>query len=176
MRHAQSEYNVNSLINQDPKIKVNITEMGKKQAREVGKELKKKNFEIVFVSDFLRVKQTAELVKGERKIEMIIDKRLNEFKLGFEGQSAEVYYDLRRKSGNVLNYKGNENSESFVDLVNRVKGFVNYLKENKERYSCVLVVTHEAVIQALKVILLKIDEKKAYLTPFGNCKYFEVKI
>ena len=68
MRHAESEYNVKSFISQDPNIKVGITEKGRKQALEAGRKLRDLDFDIIFVSDFLRTQETARIVKGDRDV------------------------------------------------------------------------------------------------------------
>ena len=175
IRHAQSEYNVKNLVNQDFKIKVDITEYGRRQAKEAGKKLENEKFDIIFVSDFLRTQQTAKIVLGEREIEIKVNKKINEIKLGYEGEDAELYRKDRRTSGMKINlFKKSEELESFHDVKLRIEKFVNWLKN--EKYKIVLIVTHEICCQCARSIFEGILEEEAFSTPVGNCEFFEYEI
>src|SRR3989344_6091334 len=132
MRHVESEYNVKDLINQDSSVKVRITKKGWKQALEAGKKLKDMDFDIIFASEFLRVRETAEIIRGKRDVEIKIDKRINEIKLGFEGKGAENYRRARMESGEKISmFKVSIELENFYEVRKRVEKFINWLKLQK---------------------------------------------
>ena len=175
LRHAQSEYNIKNLINQDSKIKVNITEKGKKQAIDAGEKLKNDEIQVIFASEFLRTQQTAENVRERRKIEIKVDKRINEGKVGYEGKDVKNYREDRGKSGMKINkYKKSEEFESFHDIKLRVENFIKWLKG--ENYDCVLVVTHEICCQCARSIFENISEEEAFSVPFDNCGILRYEI
>ena len=175
MRHAESEYNARDLINQDSKINVHITEKGKKQALESGEKLEDRGFDIIFVSEFLRTQETARIVKGERDIEIKIDNRINEIKLGFEGENSENYRKVRGESGEKINlFKVSRELENYHDVKLRIEKFVNWLKN--QRYGNILIVTHEICCQCVRSIFEGTSEEIAFSSPVGNCEYFEYGI
>ena len=86
LRHGQSEYNIKHLINQDPNIRVYITAKGKKQIADVAKKLEGIEFDAIFVSEFIRTKESAEIINSDRNIPIVIDRRINEERIGMEGK------------------------------------------------------------------------------------------
>ena len=173
MRHAQSEYNAKDLINQDPKIKVNITEKGIKQAKKAYNKLKNEKFDIIFISQFCRTEETAVIIKGERKAEIKVDNRTNEVKLGYERENAENYRKDRRVSGRKINlFKKSEEFESFHDVKIRIEKFIDWLRN--EKYEKVLIITHEICCQCARSIFEGISEEEAFSTPFENCGILEL--
>jgi len=175
MRHAESEYNVQDLINQDSSVKVRITGKGRRQALEAGKKLKDLDFDIIFVSEFLRTQETAKIVCAERDVEIKIDKRIDEDSKGFEGENVENYRKARRESGEEINlFKASKELESFHDVKLRIEKFVNWLKTQK--YKNVLIVTHEICVQSARSIFEGISGEEAFSSSIKNCEYFEYEI
>lgn len=54
IRHGQTNYNVKTLCNSDPKKRVYLTKLGKRQIEDVARKLKNKNIKIIFVSELPR--------------------------------------------------------------------------------------------------------------------------
>lgn len=171
MRHGESEYNPERRINQNPKIKIHLTEKGKMQARKVGRKLSRVNFNIIFVSDFLRTQETAKIINGKRKIKIIVDKRINEIKTGFESLSVDVYNLYTKKDWLKFKLKG---KESYLDVKARLGNFIEYLKT--KRYENVLIITHESVLQCAFMILGKMADIKGRKKKVKNCEYFVFEI
>lgn len=169
MRHGESEYNVKKLINFDPSVPVHLTENGKKQAEEAAGELKHIRFDAICSSEFPRARETAEIAGEGRDLEIKIDKRLNEVKFGFEGKYYLEYIEQRNKSGDIINFK-TEGGESFLDVKARVKQFLEDLK--KENYARVLIVAHEAVVIAARVIFNELGDEDSLMTNVKNAEYF----
>ena len=171
IRHGQSEYNVNRLINQNPKIKVNLTKLGIRQALLAGEKLSKINFDVIFSSEFLRTHETAKLIKGSRKTGIILDKRISEIRLGFEGLPVQIYN--AQAKNDLLNFKL-KGKESWMDVKKRVAGFVDFLKG--ESYDSILVVTHEVVVQCALSIFGKLSDIEARKKKIKNCEFFIFEI
>ncbi len=173
MRHAESAYNPGRKINCDKNVKIHLTMHGREQAEKIGKKFGKIQFDIIFVSEFIRTKETAEIINKHLKTVIGIDKRLNEIDLGFEGKHADEFWKAARKSGDILNFKL-KGKESFLDVKKRVKEFLQGLK--KENYERVLAVTHEANVMSARTIFRELTDEEAFTTPIKNCeiKMFEL--
>ncbi len=170
MRHGESEYNVNRLVNGNVKVKVPLTELGIEQAREAGKKLANKKIEVIFASPFLRTLQTAEAVNRYLNVKIIVDKRLREINFGFEGKNVEEYREMRRRSDIVTVKFRLMGKESFLDVKKRAKSFIAWLK--KQDYENVLIVGHEIIVQSAFAILGKMSDEKAFSTSVKNCECF----
>ena len=153
MRHGQTEYNVKNLINCTPSEIIPLTKKGREQVENVRKKLAGAKFDVIFVSEFLRTQETANIL-NRSNVPIKIDKRLNEFNSGLEGQNIQMFVDERKKSGKSrMDFKLDDTRENLGDVKKRVKDFLDDLKD--ETYQDVLVITHEAVILAAMAILEK---------------------
>ncbi len=173
LRHGQYDYNLKRVINQDKKIKIGLNETGKKQAFEVSGKLKRKKIELIFCSEFLRARETAEIINKVLGAKIKFDKRVNEFKAGreFEGKTTRFYLD--KEAGNKYNFK-TKDGESWNELVERLSEFLNSLK--KKKYECVLVVSHEWPIMAAREAVFKLSNYEARNSRVGNCELLEFEL
>lgn len=138
IRHGETNYNVQGLHNSDPSVDVHLTEKGISDARRLADDLRRIQFDAVYVSEMPRTLQTAKLILEELPKHFYTDSRLNDIDTGFEGRPVEEYHRLRDASDDVYTYRfdGHESSE---DVFNRVKDFLNFIKE--QDYDNVLIVT-----------------------------------
>ena len=154
VRHGQSEWNVKELLQGHTDIPLNKT--GEKQARQLAKKLNQINFAMVFSSDLLRAKRTAELIVLEKKIAIKTTKALRERYFGrFEGIKWRENKEYQVLINNFLNLskeerykkKPYEGTESDEELISR---FITFLREVAVAYrnKNVLVVTHGGVMRA----------------------------
>ena len=171
LRHAQSEYNVKDLVNQDPKLKVSLTRQGEREAMRVAQKLRDLKIDIIFVSEFLRTQQTASFINKFHNVRIVVEKRITEPKLGFEGKSAAEYE--RAAAREPFNFKL-RGYESWHDVVERVKEFLNFVK--KQNYNCVLVVSHDWILRATNKIINNLGDKEALFRPFANCELLEFEL
>jgi broad specificity phosphatase PhoE len=171
LRHGESTYNVKGLINQDKNIPVHLTSKGKKQASEVGRKLFGVGFDAIYRSEFLRAKETAEIASRNWKVPVFVDERLNEAKVGFEGESAEEFRLDSLHDFYKFKVKG---QESWLDVKKRIKSFMKDLK--KEKYKTVLVVSHQWPVEIAYEIVNKISDKAAREKYIGNCEFYELEI
>jgi len=146
MRHGQAESNLKNRIVSN--IKTNhspLTEKGKKEAFLTAKKLKNKKVDLIFSSDFLRARQTAELVAetiGLDKKKIVFDKRIREINTGiFDGGSPEKYHNYFSSQLEKFS-KIPPEGENLIQLKQRV---MNFLEEIDSRYrgKNILIVCHE---------------------------------
>jgi len=126
-----------------------LSELGKRQSMELRELLKDKIFDVVYCSDLKRATDSAEIVFGDRKIQIIKDKRLRECNYGDLTKE-----DSKKMSSLTLEYidKPFPNGESYKDVERRVKGFLyDLLKDCSEKH--VAIVAHRAPQLALEVLL-----------------------
>ncbi|MBI2430813.1 MAG: histidine phosphatase family protein [Candidatus Levybacteria bacterium] len=97
---------------------------GKPPIEKMANYLKKIPSQFNVCSEFVRCRQTAAIVTKKTGKKFTFDKRLNEY-----------------------------NEESFNDLRDRVKDFLQYIE--KSNYQSVLICTHGAVIAAIKNLVLR---------------------
>ncbi len=144
MRHGQAENNIKNVLNGN--IKTNhlaLTETGQEQVKQAVAKLTKEKIDLIFASDFLRTKQTAEMAAealGMDKNKIVFDERLREIFTGvLDGQSDEEYRNFTS-----LEERFNlapENGETLNRVKNRVTEFI-YELEQKYKNRNILVVSH----------------------------------
>lgn len=143
--------------NQDKKCsdwkQVELTDLGKEQALNLGKINKDIKFDIIFTSDLVRAIDSANIAFPNQK--KIIDKRLRECNYGdYDGESKELvvyekYIDDQFPNG-----------ESLKDVEKRINSFINDIKKEYAGKS-IAIVAHRAPQLALEVLTKNITWKEA---------------
>jgi broad specificity phosphatase PhoE len=91
-RHGESEYSARQLVNGDPGVRCPLTEAGRAQARALGEALRDERLDLVAVTEFERVRETAELALAGREVPVLVVPELNDPRVGsFEGTSLDEY-------------------------------------------------------------------------------------
>ena len=125
-----------------------LSEMGKKQAKELGKLVSHKRFDIVFCSDLTRAIISAKLAFVDKYL-IIPDNRLRECNYGdFTRQSAKGFKNDMAKYVELPF----PNGESYKDVEKRIADFLNFIKQNYEGKH-VAIVAHQAPQLAIEVLL-----------------------
>ena len=173
-RHGQTDWNVAGKIQGITDIELNET--GVKQAETTREKLLNENIDVIISSPLKRARKTAEIIKGERNIPLIIDNGLKERCFGkFEGKTREEFdFD------EIWNYKLNkqyEDAESTGELFERVHGFLNKIKEEYNDKT-VLLVTHGGITVPVIAYFEGIPEGTEVLTGLGmaNCEVREYEL
>jgi alpha-ribazole phosphatase len=92
VRHGESEFSVRALVNGDPSVACGLTELGRKQARQLGERLAGEPIGLCVVTEFARTTETAELVLAGREVPRLVVSELNDpFYGGFEGKALADY-------------------------------------------------------------------------------------
>jgi 2,3-bisphosphoglycerate-dependent phosphoglycerate mutase len=91
-RHGESEYSAKQLVNGDPGVSCPLTEAGREQARALGRILALEQIDLCAVTEFERVRETAEMALAGRDVPFVVVPELNDPRYGeFEGGSLNVY-------------------------------------------------------------------------------------
>ena len=91
-RHGESEYSARQLVNGDPGVSCPLTEAGRAQARALGEALADESIDLCVVTEFERVRETAELALHGREVPFLVVPELNDPRYGeFEGGSLDAY-------------------------------------------------------------------------------------
>ena len=88
------------MVNGDPVVACPLTTAGRAQARALGVALADEPLDLVAVTEFGRVQETAELAVGARALPVLVVPELNEPRFGeFEGGPFAAYGDWAWRSG-----------------------------------------------------------------------------
>ena len=155
IRHGETDWNIVKRLQGATDIPLN--ENGEALARETAEGLKEIPFDMVFTSPLKRAYRTAEIVKGNREIPLIIEERIREICFGdYEGlvSKSEGYSipdpDFKFFFTKTDCYKTPPNGEPIESLLERTNEFLEELKKRKDlKDKTILVSTHGAAVRAL---------------------------
>jgi len=150
MRHGEAESNLEFRISSRVEDIDHLTEEGKKQVLNAVAKLKDEKIDLIISSDFMRTKETVEIVKKELQIKdghSIFDTRIREINRGdFDGETWKEYYGSHEEK-DWYSYIP-ESGESCKDVKLRMLNFL-YEIEEKYRDKNILIITHEGPIRLL---------------------------
>lgn len=178
IRHGQTDWNINELIQGQKDIPLNET--GEQQAQEIAKTLKNIQFDAAFSSDLLRAKRTTEIVALEQNIIVQTTKLLRERQLGnFVGKSLKLLKTIEEEY-NILTekekeeYKKHHGIESTEEMVNR---FISFLRETALTHlqKTVLVGTHAGMMSVLLLHLGYCTREQLQAGAIKNGGYIKVQ-
>ncbi|CAK0779527.1 Phosphoglycerate mutase [Gammaproteobacteria bacterium] len=148
VRHGESEANVAGVISDDPIRPVALTDRGRNQARMVADQLSHIPFIRAYASEFLRARQTAEILLLRQACPLHIDARLNERKSGMDGLPVERFNGLVRPDPIGIRPPG---GESFLEQMERLRAFLEDIA-TVQPDGPVLAVSHENPILAALIL------------------------
>jgi broad specificity phosphatase PhoE len=145
MRHGETKYQAEGkdyyLYSREEQMDLSITEDAKKVIENRATELKEKNIDVIYCSDYLRTRQTAEIVSRVINAEVVLDKRLRDINFGiFSGGNSRdfsEYFSSRIKRFSERPLEG----ESWGDVRKRLIEALNEIEE-KNKDKTILIVTH----------------------------------
>lgn len=146
VRHAQTNFNLLKLANSDPSVDVHLSEEGVAQAELLAELLRDVSYDIVYISELPRTRQTAEIINKYHNKELIVDGLLNDNSTGFESKSVQDWLDALDLSEDRFAASFNS-GESLNQASDRAKKFLDELKG--KNYESILVVTHGFLSQAI---------------------------
>ena len=161
IRHGEAETNSNDTLS-SKYDGYPLTEHGRAQISETAAQLDGVEFSKAYSSPLLRARQTAEILVGERKLDIQIDERLRERGMGdMEGKSAQkgnwIIPMLRKREYSM-------GVESFESISERAYSFLQGLEGDGN----VIVATHESPISMLACRILGFDEFTGKGIKVGN--------
>lgn len=174
VRHAETEYNTKQLA--QGHLDSPLTERGINGARARAEKLRDIEFDLIFSSDLLRAKRTAEIIKLERQLEVKTTEMLRERYYGpFEGKPGHLLSEFReflvklKEAG--VDISKNSPVESDESLVTRL---LNFIRETSYAYpgKNILAVTHGGVI---RIFLMHLGYKSLTRKAVENTGYVKIE-
>lgn len=144
---------------------VELNELGKEQAVNLGKVTKDLKFDVVFTSDLVRAIDSSNLAFPE--YEKKVDERLRECNYGdYDGESKKlVVYE--EHIDNPF-----PNGESLKDVEKRILDFINYVKKDYKGKT-IAIVAHRAPQLALEVLTKNLSWKEALENDWRKTKSWQ---
>lgn len=165
VRHGQTDWNEKGIICGRTDLPLNRT--GERQAQLLAEKLENKGakIDLIIVSPLLRAQQTATAVAERLNIPMETDERLIEQNFGiYEGVADDNVAFLRNRHNFAFRYpKG----ESMMQMAYRLYGFLDALKERKDKRS-VMLVSHGSACRILHTYFEDIDNEAFYRWKMEN--------
>ncbi len=171
IRHGETEWNTEKRLQGRSDTKLN--EYGIHLAKVTAEALKDVDFDAIYSSPLNRACTTAEIIRGDRKLDILTDERLMEMSFGeFEGMPASEVPDSFSAFFEAPDkYIPMGNGESFDDVIARTGSFINdVIIPNSEKIKGMLLVAHGALNNALALHFLHRDVKDYWAGVFPrNC-------
>ena len=154
-----------------------ISEEGNLKAQKLISYFSDKSIDKIYVSEYIRTKQTIKYVAEKKKISPIVDSRLNEIDNGLiEGLSEQV---LQQKYPDVWNaFKDRDRDfqfpkgESGEDARKRIMSFFKDKQGSKED---VILVSHDGLIRLLLCYILGIAVYRRWDFQVDACGIMEIE-
>lgn len=172
MRHTQSIGNEKKLL--DSILDYGLSEKGKMQANNLVGVLEKYNFDLIIVSPLKRTRETIKPFLQKHKIKLIVSDLTLERDGGvFIGKSQDAIKEFCEKNNLDRVSFEPEKGESILDVFERARKFVKYLKENY-RNENILIVGHKNFLRCLEIAITEKDIMKFYSNePLENAEIKE---
>jgi len=160
LRHGEAISNKENFMSSYPeKTRNPLTENGKKQIQKTIPELKKKNINLIFSSDLLRTRQTAEIVAENLKLDINFDKRLRECNTGIFNSKLIKEWEGYFKNQDEKFKKRPPQGENREDIKKRVLDFIKNI-DQKYKNKNILIISHEDPLFILSGVIKKFSDKE----------------
>lgn len=157
IQHTQSIHHTNGMVGSWTDW--DLSELGIQQANNIGKNLKKQLSDkkyVMYASDLLRAKHTAEIIGKHLGIKPIFVTELRERNLGkCVGKSVEWLKDNMERQEKSVDDKMFSDAESRRDEWNRLLPLFNELITNK--YENIIIVSHGDLLSVFNTMWLGMD-------------------
>ena len=171
IQHTQAEHHVKKMIGGDTDWP--LTQLGKEQANNIGKHIKElldfKCKSIIYSSDLLRTKQTAEIVNQYLELNIIYKQELREIKMGeAKGKSKEWYKQNCASNDNIplIDYRPFPGAENYKELYNRLFPVIEEII--KIDYENIIVVGHGGTLVMFFLQWLKLPVEFMEKIPWAS--------
>lgn len=169
LRHGMSQRNLKDVAACWPeKTPFPLTKEGEEQIKAVARKLKNKKIDLIFSSDLLRTKQTAEIVGRELGIKPKFDKRLREVNIGiFNGKPVKEisrFWDKERRLSPLEYYSKRfqvapPKGENYFAIEKRMYEFMKEIDQKCQREN-ILIISHQRPLTLLEKINYGYDLKE----------------
>jgi probable phosphoglycerate mutase len=109
VRHGQSLFNVDKVVNGDPELDRGMSEQGIEEATRLGSQIAALPLDLVAVSPFPRAIQTANIALDGREVPHLVDEELGDVRIGeLEGASLDAYRESPAHIDRTVRFPGGE--------------------------------------------------------------------
>jgi len=142
---------------------------GKKEIKTVAEKIKKSKLdpEIIFSSDLNRAKQSAIIISKILVLKIKYDKLLRERAGGIAEGKKEKEINWKNYGKISLPYRKHKGGESFIEVKQRAKKFLNKISSVKKQKN-IIIVSHSAFLAMLLSLLKKQSIEKSIKFDFKN--------
>ena len=164
VRHGQTGYNIDNKVCGISDVE--LTSLGKQQAKMASEQLKDISLDMIFASPLQRAHETAKIINEKYHLNIQIDSRVQEINFGqFEGviNNEEFQY---YKQNHALHYP---QGESLFQVVHRVYSFLEEL-ENKYPDKNILVVCHGGIVRVIHSYFHDMTNEEFAAYGIQNCE------
>lgn len=175
-RHAETNYNVKDLVNYNPEVDVYLTNKGIKQTESLAEQLKNFHFDTIYISRLKRTRQTADIINRYHGQDLVVNELLDDTRNGFEGRPYSEAKDWRDAQPDPVTARYQDKYESVSDMTNRVREFLNYIKQHHENDETLLIVTSSHIIKQLRMLNGEITMQELLTAPAKHATYYEFDI
>lgn len=165
LRHGQSEYNLLELCNDDPRRRVDLTELGCRQAEQAAQMLSQEPISDIYCSPLLRAVRTAEIVSAALRLPYRTESRLSDIRSGCDGKPVADY--LAAIAADPLDARVN-GGESLRDYQVRVNAFLRQLEVPPGRVA--LLVAHEETLRVFQSFFDGLALRDVAGRRYANCQ------
>jgi broad specificity phosphatase PhoE len=164
VRHGQSLFNVDKVVNGDPALDRGLSEQGIEEAERLAGQLAALPLDVVAVSPFPRALQTANIALDGREVPHLVDDDLGDVRIGeLEGRSLDDYRATPAHSNRKERFPG---GESLDEAALRYADVFERLLARDE--AATLVVCHEIPVRYLVNAAAGSDELNGPLQYIAN--------
>lgn len=176
IRHGETEYNKKKLLQGVTDIPLN--DYGIELAKKTAKGLEDVPFDVIYSSPLIRAYRTAEIIRGERPIEIIKTNGLLEISFGtYEGLTyVPERYNIPKPGfskffDDPAHYEVPPNGESLEHLRERTTSFIKEIMKREDyQDKTILMSSHGAAIRGILSGLLELPLEQFWNGPVHkNC-------
>ena len=132
-------------------------------------KLKKEKIDIIFSSDVLRCKQTAQMISERLGPKVNFDKRLREVNLGiFNGRPHKEWNDYFQNRAEKFTKRA-PGAENRRDIKDRLMDFIKDINK-KYKNKNILIVSHEDPLIILQGVVKGLSEKEMLCDKWGKLR------
>lgn len=145
VRHGQSLFNADKVVNGDPDLDRGLSEQGIEEAQRLGGEIAALPIDLLAVSPFPRALQTANIALAGREVPHLVDDDLGDVQIGeLEGKTLDEYRAAPAHANRKERFPG---GESLDEAALRYASVAEGLLAREEPTT--LVVCHEIPVRYL---------------------------
>ncbi len=174
MRHGEAENNTLSVVSSVSSNPHHLTDNGKKQVLEGAQWLNNKKIDLIYVSPFVRTRETAESVAkviGYPLDKIIVEDSIHELNAGVWNNKPFKDFIKFFDHANRFDIRP-EGGENYVDIKKRMGDFLCGLEKKYENKN-ILIITHDSPAFLLKAVAEGLTRREAVMARGRTDHYIE---